>query len=597
MKKSNGKKRHAKKVAKYISTTALAIPLIITGPTMIEQAVAQSALEDWMYERVGGGYIEIGEQITLDLKQFLHGVVNPQFTVINHNDPVATVKIQDGKITLSGKREGSTTVDLLVKSGDDGLYDSLTERFRFEVIPVAGLMMEGRGLRIDDLVRYLQDNPEKSYQQEGLSHLLGHISPLHRSINRLPEAASEQTVEVIVLEGEQAIFDLRDFYFDSDGDALDYEIDYLGEDLQVEINDNYIYMTGVTPIEHAHVTVTAYDPFGSNGVEKKFLVTVIADQVNTPPQVEGEIPDQTITEGEAFNYTVPEETFRDADKDDTLTYTATLEHGEPLPIWLSFDPETRTFSGIPSEKGAFIIQVTVTDRSAASVSTTFQLTIEEMIHVPMALYEDIALTFYPYTQMSVDLTQLFTDADDDEWKIFADDDGELVDRGHWSNEGASMVVDLVDHGMLYVLTSGDMSAIMQSSLEFQFKAGHISEQLWSESVLFTVNLEQPNTAPTWTVEAGAQVSLSELFHDSFGHYTLDGIADSFTYEITSALHWAEPDPDDPDLIHVHADLEASEFTILVRVKAGNIMTMNKSIKLQITKDGELDDGQGMIAND
>ncbi len=38
-------------------------------------------------------------------------------------------------------------------------------------------------------------------------------------------------------------------------------------------------------------------------------------------------------------------TFSDVDVGDTLTYSATLADGTPLPSWLSFDAATQTFSG------------------------------------------------------------------------------------------------------------------------------------------------------------------------------------------------------------------------------------------------------------
>ncbi|WP_200987580.1 S8 family serine peptidase [Anabaenopsis elenkinii] len=62
---------------------------------------------------------------------------------------------------------------------------------------------------------------------------------------------------------------------------------------------------------------------------------------------------------------------------DFLTYSATLENGEPLPSWLTFNPVTRTFSGTPGNEdvGTFDITVTARDTAGTSVGDTFALTV------------------------------------------------------------------------------------------------------------------------------------------------------------------------------------------------------------------------------
>ena len=59
------------------------------------------------------------------------------------------------------------------------------------------------------------------------------------------------------------------------------------------------------------------------------------------------IADTTTLEDGFFSFTVPTNTFADVDAGDSLTYTATLANGNPLPSWLTFDANTRTFSGTP----------------------------------------------------------------------------------------------------------------------------------------------------------------------------------------------------------------------------------------------------------
>ena len=95
---------------------------------------------------------------------------------------------------------------------------------------------------------------------------------------------------------------------------------------------------------------------------------------NNAPTISNAIPDQTATTGAAFNYTFPANTFSDADNDN-LTYTATKSDGNALPSWLTFNANTRTFSGTPQSAnvGTFSVKVTADDGNDGAVSDTFDI--------------------------------------------------------------------------------------------------------------------------------------------------------------------------------------------------------------------------------
>ena len=103
---------------------------------------------------------------------------------------------------------------------------------------------------------------------------------------------------------------------------------------------------------------------------------------NTAPMLDIPIPDQSAPIGTAFSYTVPANTFSDADND-PLTYTATKDDGTPLPTWLSFDHGTRTFSGTPPTTVVIPLplKVTASDGYGGSVSDIFDI---NAIRVPFA---------------------------------------------------------------------------------------------------------------------------------------------------------------------------------------------------------------------
>ncbi|WP_228156321.1 putative Ig domain-containing protein [Acinetobacter seifertii] len=95
---------------------------------------------------------------------------------------------------------------------------------------------------------------------------------------------------------------------------------------------------------------------------------------NQAPTLLNAIADQSVTDAKAFSYTVPATTFKDPDGD-TLTYSATLEDGSPLPSWLSFNPTTRVLSGTsPDNTMPLNVKITVKDIANQSVSDVFKLT-------------------------------------------------------------------------------------------------------------------------------------------------------------------------------------------------------------------------------
>ncbi|WEF10710.1 putative Ig domain-containing protein [Pectobacterium actinidiae] len=129
------------------------------------------------------------------------------------------------------------------------------------------------------------------------------------------------------------------------------------------------------------VKVTATDTTHAS-VSTSFSLTVT--NVNDAPVVSGTLPPQSVAQDGGFSFTVPAGTFTDPDGD-TLTLSATLANGSPLPAWLSFNPATGTFSGTPGngDVGSLSIKVTATDTTHASVSTTFGLTVTNVNDAPV----------------------------------------------------------------------------------------------------------------------------------------------------------------------------------------------------------------------
>ncbi len=93
------------------------------------------------------------------------------------------------------------------------------------------------------------------------------------------------------------------------------------------------------------------------------------------PIMLGSIPDFAVAAGAEWTYSLPEGMVVDPDAGDYLSFSANEESQDSLPYWLTFDPETRTFSGTPGDDsvGAVKITISATDRSSLSVSDTFEI--------------------------------------------------------------------------------------------------------------------------------------------------------------------------------------------------------------------------------
>lgn len=83
------------------------------------------------------------------------------------------------------------------------------------------------------------------------------------------------------------------------------------------------------------------------------------------------IPDQTGTNTEAFSYVIPENTFSGGYGN---VLSATRGDNSALPGWMSFNPATRTLSGVAAT-GTTAVKITATSKGGQAVSDTFNVTV------------------------------------------------------------------------------------------------------------------------------------------------------------------------------------------------------------------------------
>ena len=109
-------------------------------------------------------------------------------------------------------------------------------------------------------------------------------------------------------------------------------------------------------------------------------VTIEVGGVNDAPVLTIEVPDQSTSQGATFSLDIAGN-FSDPDGD-TLSYSATLENGDPLPSWLTLSGSV--LSGTPKndDVGDYTVVVTVKD-GGASASDTFGLSVSNTNDAPV----------------------------------------------------------------------------------------------------------------------------------------------------------------------------------------------------------------------
>ncbi|MEN8121559.1 MAG: putative Ig domain-containing protein [Bacteroidota bacterium] len=161
--------------------------------------------------------------------------------------------------------------------------------------------------------------------------------------------------------------------------------DYVFEFSQIDFPGYFVCLedklTSETVILQPYEQYT-FDYVGGESTER-FLIHFVK---NRAPAVNSVIPDNAIEEDKQFSYQVPADAIIDLDiyAGDVLTYSAKLENGEELPTWLTFIPDTRTFSGLPvnSDVAILNIQLIVTDFFGEEVSDIFVLEVVNVNDAP-----------------------------------------------------------------------------------------------------------------------------------------------------------------------------------------------------------------------
>ena len=122
------------------------------------------------------------------------------------------------------------------------------------------------------------------------------------------------------------------------------------------------------------IRITATDIVGASAMT---TISLVVGNTNDAPTTEQDLSNFITSEGSQFSYVIPGGVFADEDAGDTLSLSAALSDGSPLPAWLVFNPVARTFSGTPDDGdvGIIAVRLTAMDGSGASTDAIMYLVI------------------------------------------------------------------------------------------------------------------------------------------------------------------------------------------------------------------------------
>lgn len=211
--------------------------------------------------------------------------------------------------------------------------------------------------------------------------------------------------------GEKSFTIPADAFVDADGDVLEYDATQ-GDGSPLPTWLKFDPETGTfkgNPPASAdgttlEIKVTATDPSGKK-VEQDFKWSF--GNTNDLPTLGTPIANQQLTGSGDLEFVLPKGTFTDADGD-KLDLKAELVGGDGpgLPNWLTFDPETRTFSGNPPHGATspLTIRVTADDGHGGVVTDEFVIKLDgELNDTPEAGAPIGNQVFRPNTSISYKL--------------------------------------------------------------------------------------------------------------------------------------------------------------------------------------------------
>ena len=222
---------------------------------------------------------------------------------------------------------------------------------------------------------------------------------------------------------------------------------------------------------------TATETFTFSAEGGTFVVTITVTGANDAPTFSGEFINRGGPTGGQFILTNLSDRFTDVDEGDELTFTVTLDDDTPLStIGLTYDSDDDEITGQLTEVGLYVIKIVATDKSGATVETTFDLNIA----LATPEIQRNSLTYNPdETSITIDETMLeVTSGNESDPTLLVytittlPDAGRLLKSGTQLNNGDTFTQADINNGLITYEPSVTTPSTSQSNpLSFTFSDG------------------------------------------------------------------------------------------------------------------------------
>ena len=244
--------------------------------------------------------------------------------------------------------------------------------------------------------------------------------------------------------------------------------------------------------------------------------------------------------------------FTDVDEGDELTFTVTLDDGAALStIGLTYNSDNDKITGTLTGTGTYVIKIVVTDKSGATVETTFDLNISVLI------IQRNSLTYNPdATSIIIDETMLkVTSANTSDPALLVytittlPDAGMLLKSGTQLNNGDTFTQADINNGLItYVPSVSDSSTSQSNPLSFTLSDGvatlEDTLQITSREVFEDASPDQDNMIDRSGEAAPQKIEAGDGSDDITGSRRddqMDGGAGDDEIKLTRTVNNAEED--------------------------------------------------------
>lgn len=373
------------------------------------------------------------------------------YTAKSADTSIATVEVSGSELTVSGQSEGTVRITITVTDAAENVATArLTVNVTNNEPPILSQEIEDIDTRVGRVTDILlsshfedegdelefevtisdEEIAEASMQDNELLQISalaeGETTCTVTATDTLGESISDEfgilvlnannppvvtyqldDIEISLASHIRYDVDIEDLFDDEKPDELEIEIEPSTEeyaDVVLRENDTVIR---IYPLKRGDfiITVTAEDDIEQTA-STDFHVAIISEEINTPPQIDEPIADQTIHVDEDFEADL-EDVFTDAERDD-LTFTAESDDTDVASVEIS-DSNVLTVHG--ESAGTATITAEATDPSGESASDTFRITVKT---APTANQSVATITLqHGGESLSFNMHESFSDADGD----------------------------------------------------------------------------------------------------------------------------------------------------------------------------------------